>query len=93
MSRLPLISAHGLDDVLAWRPSGPVTVRDFLADAQAVAYLELRIGASQTVYGVGRDTDIVAASLKAVLSGLQRATITVSPASADVPTANELAGA
>jgi hypothetical protein len=45
------------------------------------------------VYGVGRDTDIVAASLKAVLSGLQRATITVSPASADVPTANELAGA
>ena len=35
--RLPLISAHGLDDVLAWRPSGPVTVRDFLADAQAVA--------------------------------------------------------
>ena len=63
------------------------------ADAHAVAYLELRIGASQTVYGVGRDTDIVAASLKAVLSGLQRATITVSPASADVPTANELAGA
>ncbi|MFC7461021.1 2-isopropylmalate synthase [Hydrogenophaga defluvii] len=63
------------------------------ADAQAVAYLELRIGASQTVYGVGRDTDIVAASLKAILSGLQRATIADSPASADVPTANELAGA
>ena len=37
MNGLPLISAHGLDDVLAWRPSGPVTVRDFLADAQAVA--------------------------------------------------------
>ncbi|MBE0588840.1 MAG: beta-hydroxyacyl-ACP dehydratase, partial [Hydrogenophaga sp.] len=36
MNGLPLISAHGLDDVLAWRPSGPVTVRDFLADAQAV---------------------------------------------------------
>jgi len=63
------------------------------ADAQAVAYLELRIGASQTVYGVGRDTDIVAASLKAILSGLQRATITDSPAAADVPTANEVAGA
>jgi hypothetical protein len=36
MSGQPLISAHGLDDVLAWRPSGAVTVRDFLADAQAV---------------------------------------------------------
>jgi acyl-coenzyme A synthetase/AMP-(fatty) acid ligase len=37
VSGLPLISRHGLDDVLAWRPSGPVTVRDFLADARAVA--------------------------------------------------------
>lgn len=37
MNGLPLISAHGLDDVLAWRPSGAVTVRAFLADAQAVA--------------------------------------------------------
>lgn len=32
-----LITRHGLDDVLAWRPSGPVRVRDFLADAQALA--------------------------------------------------------
>jgi hypothetical protein len=32
-----LITGHGLDDVLAWRPSGPVRVREFLADAQAVA--------------------------------------------------------
>lgn len=34
---MKLVSAHGLDDVLAWRPSGPVRVRDYLAHAQAVA--------------------------------------------------------
>jgi acyl-coenzyme A synthetase/AMP-(fatty) acid ligase len=32
-----LITGHGLDDVLAWRPSGPVRVREFLAHSQAVA--------------------------------------------------------
>jgi len=37
MSRSPLITRHGLDDVLAWRPDGPVSVRTFLADAQALA--------------------------------------------------------
>ena len=34
---MKLISGHGLDDVLAWRPTGPVRVREFLADARAVA--------------------------------------------------------
>ena len=43
------------------------------ADARAVAYLELRIGAAQTVFGVGIDSNIVAASLKAIASGLARA--------------------
>lgn len=33
----PLISAHGLDANLAWRPEGPVSVRTFLGDALAVA--------------------------------------------------------
>lgn len=33
------ITGHGLDDVLAWRASGPVRVREFLADAQSVAAL------------------------------------------------------
>ena len=41
------------------------------ANAQAVAYIELRIG-ERTLFGVGRDADIVAASLKAILSGLNR---------------------
>ncbi|MFI5446148.1 2-isopropylmalate synthase [Polaromonas sp. UC242_47] len=49
------------------------------ADAQAVAYLELRVNEHQTLFGVGRDANIVSASLKAVISGLQRAKITMSP--------------
>jgi 2-isopropylmalate synthase len=45
------------------------------ADAQAVAYLELRIDESHTLFGVGIDANIVSASLKAILSGLRRAKI------------------
>ena len=44
------------------------------ADVQAVAYLELRVG-SQTVFGVGMDSNIVSASFKAILSGFQRANV------------------
>ena len=42
------------------------------ANAQAVAYLELRVG-GRTLYGVGVDADILTASLKGILSGLARA--------------------
>jgi 2-isopropylmalate synthase len=42
------------------------------ANAQAVAYLELRVG-QQTLFGVGIDANIVSASLKAIVSGLLRA--------------------
>ena len=42
------------------------------AHVQAVAYLELRVG-QQTVFGVGRDANIVSASLKAIVSGYRRA--------------------
>jgi 2-isopropylmalate synthase len=42
------------------------------ANAQAVAYLELRIDEQHTVFGVGIDANIVSASLKAIQSGLQR---------------------
>jgi 2-isopropylmalate synthase len=41
------------------------------ADARAVAYLELRVGA-RTLFGVGMDSNIVTASLKAIVSGVQR---------------------
>ena len=42
------------------------------ANAQAVAYLELRVG-DHTLFGVGMDADILTASLKGILSGLARA--------------------
>lgn len=42
------------------------------ANAQAVAYLELRVG-DHTLFGVGMDANILTASLKGILSGLARA--------------------
>jgi 2-isopropylmalate synthase len=42
------------------------------ADAQAVAYVEARIG-EQTVFGVGLDANIVEASLRALTSAVNRA--------------------
>jgi 2-isopropylmalate synthase len=42
------------------------------ANARAVAYLELRINEQHTVFGVGMDANIVSASLKAIVSGLER---------------------
>ncbi len=42
------------------------------ANAKAVAYVEMRIDEHHTVYGVGMDANIVSASFRAILSGLQR---------------------
>jgi 2-isopropylmalate synthase len=52
------------------------------ADARAVAYFELRVD-DQTVFGVGMDASIVTASLKAIVSGVQRAKSVVALQSAD----------
>jgi len=43
------------------------------ADAQAVAYLELRVDEAITLFGVGIDANIISASLQAIVSGLKRA--------------------
>ena len=37
MKRVPLLGHAGLDEVFAWRPSGPVAIRHFLAEATALA--------------------------------------------------------
>ena len=42
-------------------------------DATAVAYVQLRVGQDVTVYGVGLDPNIVTATLKAVVSAVNRA--------------------
>ncbi|HXE22641.1 MAG TPA: 2-isopropylmalate synthase, partial [Rhodoferax sp.] len=43
------------------------------ADARSVAYIELCIAEGQTLFGVGMDANVVTASLKAIVSGMQRA--------------------
>jgi 2-isopropylmalate synthase len=43
------------------------------ANAQAVAYLELRVDDRHTLFGVGMDANIVTASLRAIISGIERA--------------------
>jgi 2-isopropylmalate synthase len=42
-------------------------------DATAVAYVQLRVGADRTCYGVGLDPNIVTATLRAVISATNRA--------------------
>jgi 2-isopropylmalate synthase len=44
------------------------------ADAQAAAYVQIRANGADTLYGVGIDSDIVTASLKAVASAASRTT-------------------
>jgi 2-isopropylmalate synthase len=67
-------------DGLARAAGVPIRVLDYHehaigegASARAVAYLELRVGDSRTLFGVGIDASIVGASMKAVLSALHRA--------------------
>ena len=43
------------------------------ANASAVAYMELRLPTGAHLFGVGIDKNIVVASLKAVVSGVNRA--------------------
>ena len=42
------------------------------ADARAATYIEMKVG-ERTLYGVGLDANIVTASLKAILSAINRA--------------------
>jgi 2-isopropylmalate synthase len=45
------------------------------AEARAVAYIELRVDGTRTLFGVGIDANIVSASFKAIVSGMQRAAL------------------
>jgi 2-isopropylmalate synthase len=42
------------------------------ASAKAIAYVEMRVDDAEVCYGVGIDANIVSASLRAIISGLQR---------------------
>src|SRR5690554_5106064 len=43
------------------------------AGSEAVCYIELRLGDAEPVFGVGRDINIVAAAIHALVSGINRA--------------------
>jgi 2-isopropylmalate synthase len=43
------------------------------ANAAAIAYVELRLADGSSLFGIGMDKNIVVASLKAVVSGVNRA--------------------
>ena len=65
-----LVAALGLD----------LKVRDYHehalaqgAGAEAAAYVEVRLGAGRSVHGVGIDANLVAASLRAVISAVNGA--------------------
>src|SRR4029453_9728307 len=62
--------ARGLDFDVANYPEPPVGSG---ANGAAVAYVELRLADGSTLFGVGIDKNIVVASLKAILSGVNRA--------------------
>ncbi len=52
------------------------------ADAKAITYIELRVDGGKPLFGVGMDSNIVTASLKAILCGLNRSTRASAPKSA-----------
>ncbi len=82
---MKLITGHGLDDVLAWRPSGPVRVREFLADAQALAAC---LPAGQGVLNLCEDRYRFAVLFAACLIGGR---VSLQPSSQSAPTLQRLA--
>ncbi len=50
------------------------------AQARAAAYLEIRVGDARPLFGVGIDANIITASMKAVVSGLLRSEVAMTPA-------------
>ncbi|MCC5796965.1 MAG: 2-isopropylmalate synthase [Methylophaga sp.] len=64
---------------LAGEIAQPVSVIDYHehgigsgADAEAVCYVEIRIGESAPVFGVGQDKNISRAAIKAIINGVNR---------------------
>ena len=80
MNALPLITGLGLDDVLAWCPAGPRRVRDFLADADALA---ARLPAGTTLLNVCHDRYRFAVGFAA---GLISGKLSLQPASQSAET-------
>jgi 2-isopropylmalate synthase len=56
------------------------------AGASAATYIEMRVGGGRALHGVGIDSNILTASLKAILSGLNRAARQEPAAAPEAPT-------
>lgn len=82
---LPLIGAHGLDDVFAWRAQGAVRVREFLADAHALA---ARLPAGDWLLNVCEDRYHFAVGFAA---GLLAGKVSLQPSSQSPETLQRLA--
>jgi 2-isopropylmalate synthase len=42
------------------------------SDVTAVCYVEMKVGNSKSVFGVGKDSNIIAAAIKALINGVNR---------------------
>lgn len=80
MNTLPLITSLGLDDVFAWRPGGPRHVREFLADAKALA---AQLPAGTTLLNLCHDRYRFAVGFAA---GLLTSKVSLQPASQSAET-------
>ncbi|WP_300452456.1 AMP-binding protein [Accumulibacter sp.] len=84
MSRLPLLGHAGLDEIFAYRPSGPLTVRAFLAAAWALAD---RLPAGQRFLNLCQDRFRFSVGLAA---GLLAGRSSLQPASQSPETLNQI---
>lgn len=85
MSAVPLLGHASLDDVFAWRPDGPVRVRAFLADAEALA---ARLPAGRHLLNVCEDRYRFAVGFAA---GLLAGKTSLQPASQSAETLRQIA--
>ena len=80
MNALPLLSSRDLDGVFAWLPAGPRRVRDFLADADALA---ARLPAGRALLNMCHDRYHFAVGFAA---GLVSGKVSLQPASQSAET-------
>ncbi len=87
MNRIPLLGHASLDDIFAYRPSGSVRVRDFLADVEALAAI---LPAGRHQLNVCQDRYRFTVGLAA---GLVRGKTSLQPASQSAETLRQIKAA